>query len=158
MHPVIPRVLDNLPPMLVCLLSWFNTYYTSQERTGTCPPARPSPNNEQLPKLFCCTCVITDTCPCTCRFVSMHHCEYTDTNVYVHISIHPHATQKHTTMYTQDGFFPLYSAYIYLNTTTTHTHMHIPPCAPRMESLLCIVRAIRGVTGLWRCSFRLGLQ
>ena len=77
----------------------------------TCPLARPSTNNEYLPKLFYCTCVITDTCFCTCRFVSTILNTLTQMYMYIYPHTHTHThTHAHTTICTQDRFFPLFSA------------------------------------------------
>ena len=128
--------------LIQCLL-YFTTYYTSRltilHKYCTCPLARPSPKNEQLPKLFYCTCVITDACTYTCRFVST-------IVIHWHRCICTHTHMQHTYMHG------------YIHTQPPHTHMHTPPCAHRMDSFLCIMRARRGMRGVWRCSFRQGLQ
>ena len=43
-------------------------------------------------------------------------------------------------------------------TYTSHIHAHTRPCACRMDTVLFILQARRLMTGLWRCSFRLGLR
>ena len=77
-----------------------------------------------------CTCVITNICMYTCRLVS------TILNALV----------------------LMYTKCIFTHNHHTPTHAHTPPCAHRKESVLSILRARRGKTGLWRYSFRLGLQ
>ena len=54
-------------------------------------------NCQNFMSAFYCTCVITDTCTYTC----IHHSECTGTDDHTH---------THTTMCTQDGFFPLFVA------------------------------------------------
>ena len=63
-----------------------------------------------------CTCVITDTCKYTCRFVSVTRKALTHTNAHVHTTTQPcmHMQYTHTctptTVCTQDGDSPLYIA------------------------------------------------
>ena len=84
--------------------------------------------------VFYCTCVITDTCMYTCIHHSESTCTIDHTNAYIHTTTHPHAT--------------------HITQTTTHT----PPCARRVDTVLFLLQARRGMTGLWTCSSRLGLQ
>ena len=67
---------------------------------------------------------------------------------------HAHATHKHACICTSN-----HHTHTYTHTHThTHTHAHTPPRVCRMETVLFVLRAGRGMTGLWRYSFRLGLQ
>ena len=89
--------------------------------------------------------MITDACKYTCRFVStiqkaLIHMN-AQTNAHVHTTTHMH--MQHTNMH------------VHL-CTTPHTHHHA--CPRRMDTVLCMLQARRVMTGLWRCSFRLGLQ
>ena len=73
------------------------------------------------------------------------------------------AKQNSTDAYTTTPTCNITYMHVYSHVHThTHTHTHTntltPPCSCRMDSFLCLMRARRGMTGLWRCSFRLGLQ